>query len=126
MGEREMLQRAAKAAGIDAPYDERWGGMLLPVTIHQPDDGYTFWNPLTNSDDALELAAKLRLSIDHNHPADQQRWVVAERQGCEGCFDPVCCIEDEFEESGRVEATRLAITRAAASLTPAPEGERGG
>lgn len=120
MDDRQLLEDAARAAGIDAPYDEKWGGMLLPVTIQDPDDGYEFWNPLTNSGDALELAVKLRLCIDHNHPADQQRWVVAERQGCEGCYDPVCCVEDDFEdESQRISATRRAIVKAAAAMDAA-------
>jgi hypothetical protein len=35
------------------------------------------WNPLHDDGDALRLAVKLRLSIDHNHPADQQHWVSA-------------------------------------------------
>lgn len=120
MSDRSLLEDAAKAAGIDAAYDERWGGMLLPVTIEEPDDGYEFWNSLTNADDALRLAAKLRIDVCHNHPADQQPWVLAERQGCEGCFDPVTCIEDDFDESERIAATCRAITRAAAAIRSTP------
>jgi len=114
--DRELLELAAKAAGIDATYEDRWGGMLVPTTIEEPDDGVLFWNPRTNSGDALELATKLHLSIDHNHPADQSRYVAVERQGCEGCYAPVCCIEDEFEENERIDATRRAIVRAASEI----------
>ncbi len=76
----------------------------------------TRWNPLTDDGDALRLAVKLRLNIDHNHRADQQRWVAADRNGCEGCYAPVSCVEDEFEEADRHAATRPAIVRAAAEI----------
>lgn len=106
--DRELLELAAKAAGYDYA---KFGGYIVEDGI--PGN----WNPLTDDGDALRLAVALRMSIDHNHPADQRRWVVAERQGCEGCFDPVCCIEDDFEdESQRPAATRRAIVRAAAEI----------
>ena len=113
MEDIELLEWAAKAAG----YIEVW----------QP-DGWTDdgpwrwhetmqWNPLQDDGDALRLAVKLRLSIDHNHPADQQHWVVADRNGCEGCYAPVSCVEDDFDdESQRSSATRRAIVRAAAEI----------
>lgn len=74
------------------------------------------WNPLEDDGDALRLAVKLRLSIDHNHTADQQRWVSADRNGCEGCYSPVSCVEDDFDEQDRSAATRRAIVRTAASI----------
>ncbi|MBU4609187.1 hypothetical protein IMZ29_01030 [Achromobacter sp. GG226] len=114
--DRELLELAAKAIGLDAAYDEKWGGMLIPVTVHAPDDGYEFWNPLEISGDAFDLAARLRLGIDHNHAADQQRWVSADRNGCEGCYSPVSCVEDEFDECDRLSAARRAVVRAAAEI----------
>lgn len=52
-----------------------------------------------------------------NVGGDQQLYVVAERPGCEGCFAPVCCIEDDMEdEAHRPSATRRAIVRAAAAI----------
>lgn len=72
---------------------------------------------MSTQPEALRLAVKLRLSIDHNHVADHQRWVAADRNGCEGCYSPVSCVEDEFdEESQRLAATRRAIVRAAAAI----------
>lgn len=116
MTDRELLELAAKAVGIKVPYDEKWGGMLIPVTVEWEGDGLDFWNPLTSSGDAFDLAVRLRLSVDHNHSADQQRWVSADRSGCEGCYSPVSCVEDDFEELGRVAATRRAIVRAASEI----------
>jgi hypothetical protein len=60
----ELLELAAKAAGIDAPYEKEWGGMLVPVSIQAPDDGFEFWDPLTDDGDRLRLARDLGISID--------------------------------------------------------------
>lgn len=127
MTDRELLELAAKAAGINIefiPSATRNKGSSLTkfevVAWHGPfisgSEGQDRWNPLTDDADALRLAVKLRLSLDHNHSADQQRWVASDRNGCEGCYDPVSCVEDEFEENDRAAATRRAITRAAAEI----------
>lgn len=115
--DRELLELAAKAAGFVITGWNRQRGEDVAVLS----DG-SYWQPLlkngiTDCDgDALRLAMKLRLAIDHNHPADQQPWVVAERQGCEGCYAPVACIEDDFDEGLRGDGTRRAIVRAAAEI----------
>lgn len=108
MSDRELLRLAAIACG---ELSTEW------VNNEAYFDGVLCrWNPLDDDGDALRLAVALRLSIDHNHSADQQRWVAADRQGCEGCYSPVSCIEDEFDESQRDTATRRAIVRAAAEI----------
>lgn len=117
--ERQLLELAAKAAGleINARQQRARDALINPATAGLwIIDGPTAWNPLRNDADALRLAVKLHLSIDHNHPADQQPWVSADRQGCEGCYAPVSCVEDEFEEPQRGAATRRAIVRAAAAI----------
>lgn len=110
MDDRTLLEAAARAAGMwPLPYWEDGRGFGVPDR--------EWWNPLTDDGDALRLAVKLRISLDHNHAGDQQRYVVAERPGCEGCFAPVCEIEDHIEdESLRPAATRRAIVRAAAAI----------
>lgn len=113
MTDRELLEFAAKAAGIELWHEDVFTtGLTRKVSKR----GILRWNPLTSDGDALRLAVKLRLSIDHNHIADQQRWVAADRNGCEGVCSPVSAVEDEFEESGRAAATRRAITIAAAEI----------
>lgn len=112
MDERTMLERAARAAGIDAPYDEKWGGMLIPVTVQEPDDGYEFWNPLTDDGDALRLAVKLRLRILPGNAgvrADDANSVF---------------FTEDFG-SDAAAATRLAIVRAAAALDKTGESNVG-
>ena len=115
MTDRELLELAAKAAGLEMMWGRDWHNTGAPLigALANPAD----WNPLTDDGDALRLAVKLRLSIDHNHTADQQHWVAADRNGCEGCYAPVSCVEDDFEdESQRSSATRRAIVRAAAEI----------
>lgn len=54
MEDSELLEIAAKSAGIDGDYSKRANAI-----VHA--DGY--WNPLADDGDALRLAAKLNLSI---------------------------------------------------------------
>ena len=118
MTDRELLELAAKAAGYDTSH--RWNAermSLKPPVIGLciPNVG-TLWNPLEDSGAALDLAVKLNLDIRHNPGTEQQLYVAASRSGCEGCYAPVSCFEDEFEESERPAATRRAIVRAAAAI----------
>ena len=100
--DKKLLELAAKAAGYN--YKPTQGVIVV--------DGVRCnWSPLDDDGDAFDLVVRLRLSVDHNHPADQQPWVSADRGGCEGCY-----IEDVFDESQRADATRRAIVRAAAAI----------
>jgi hypothetical protein len=54
MTDRELLELAAKAAGIDYYTRAQSGGMLT-------DNGE--WNPLTDDGDALRLAVKLKMCV---------------------------------------------------------------
>ena len=68
MTDRELLELAAKAAGIEivgdvdryvAQPDHFAGGLV----IRNDRGGDSLWNPLTDDGDALRLAVKLRLLI---------------------------------------------------------------
>jgi hypothetical protein len=105
MTDREYLELAAKAAGIEGEWEEH------PLFDGRDTSGiyvvgHTFlWNPLTDDGDALRLAVKLRLPI---------------RDGLNGT------VETGNERSGRpiwelcgddpLAATRRAIVRAAAEI----------
>lgn len=58
--DRELLELAAKAAGIDGVYMQRLTGDGLAVRgcLVQ------LWNPLTDDGDALRLAVKLRITVE--------------------------------------------------------------
>ena len=101
--DRELLELAAKAAGIAGTYIEAWGDVGI-TAAHQRTQ---LWNPLENDGDALRLAVKLNIPI---FPYDDETstgtvGVVAKNWGC--------------KEAN----TRRAIVRAAAALA-AQDGEK--
>ena len=93
MNDRELLEMAAKAAGLKVKYTEPSliSGKVFQVFFH--DDGYQAdWHPLTDDGDALRLAVKLGITV----------------------FSPDCA---EYHNGGDVcAAVRLAIVRAAAEI----------
>ena len=106
MTDRELLELAAKAAGIVIRDSTRWKNTVVcQVTLDDGSTNYVRWNPITDSGQALELAVKLRLPI---------------RDGLNGT------VETGNERSGRpiwelwgddpYAATRRAIVRAAAEI----------
>lgn len=61
MTDRELLELAAKAAGIEVVWCAT-GTMLLPAT--KSNEGCDEWNPLTDDGDALRLAVKLGMNLE--------------------------------------------------------------
>ena len=57
MSDRELLEYAAKAAGID------WDAQMDNGTIVIAAEAHLFWNPLTNDGAALRLAVKLNMTL---------------------------------------------------------------
>jgi len=98
MTDRELLEAAAKAAGMPAFAS---GATGLRVSHDGVRSGY-IWNPLTDDGDALRLAVKLRLVNSLTFPdvpsVASEQWVM---------------------NGGEIDwyaATRRAIVRAAASI----------
>ena len=103
MTDRELLELAAKAAGIEyhSYVDEVWG-----TGINIGDVDIPLWNPLTDDSDALRLAVKLRLLI---LPCKSGEIVTVDSYST----------NDESTENARHDsyaATRRAIVRAAAEI----------
>jgi hypothetical protein len=101
MTDRELLEAAAKAAGLEGrvfwseAHDTMfWVNLYDAGTEYQED---AVWNPLVDDGDALRLAVKLHL------------W-EAVRMAHRSLGEPDCA--DMYA------ATRRAIVRAAAALTP--------
>jgi len=111
MTDRELLELAAKAAGMPHTYNEFWRGFY----IKNPDGSWApnHWNPLTDDADALRLAVRLKIEFyigddagvatyagyfDPARPSNRQRFAI-ERHG-----------DDPYA------ATRRAIVRAAAEI----------
>ena len=102
--DRELLEMAAKAAGL--PMCEEWdcaadGDGIL---IGAGNGDLKPWNPLTDDGDALRLAVKLDISLLGDFP--QNIVVVA--------FDARRIIEKH--DGDQYAATRRAIVRAAAAI----------
>lgn len=99
MNDRELLELAAKAAGISFFVDSRgremqMHGGLMPAP----------WNPLTDDSDALRLAVRLGLRLDID-PCGT--WVIKGKMSFLTPLDAA---------SGAEAVTRRAITRAAAEI----------
>lgn len=99
MTDRELLELAAKAAGID--------GYFASDDQNERDE---YWNPLTDDGDALRLVVKLKIEIGYllSNEAWAKGWVSAKvfkesNELRDGTYDPCA-------------ATRLAIVRAAAEI----------
>ncbi len=108
MTDRELLEAAAKAAGLHIEWD--------PYIGDGEDDGGYFivsngvtWSPLDNDGDALRLAVKLQIAVD---PREDLCW--ARGNGGIECAH-VSPGQDGYE-SDIYAATRRAIVRAAAAL----------
>lgn len=95
MSDRELLELAAKAAGI--PYESIW-----PVSSEYLDKA---WNPLTDDADALRLAVKLNIEISPDPFHDSVY--------CEPKSNPESTITVEALDAFGV---RRAIVRAAAEI----------
>lgn len=101
MTDRELLELAAKAAGIEL----NWPESDYPEIVQPNILGVRgVWNPLTDDGDALRLVVKCRLEI--GFPAPRKVWSFG-RKG------DVC---SEEYKSDPLAATRRAITRAAAEI----------
>jgi hypothetical protein len=117
MTDRELLELAAKAAGIAVSWKTWVTGKAaefgsIKYTKHEGFlAGAKQWSPLTDDGDALRLAVKLRLNVIHRSTSDGVMRVTAEVDW--GIFH-----EDFHEDHGSdpYAATRRAITRAAAEL----------
>lgn len=105
--DRELLELAAKAAGIEGEYFEfeTWPDGI-GCAIYNGEGDEVGWNPLTSDGDALRLAVKLEIQAGYSSFTGNAyvRWNRGETT------DAVYGPEDPYA------ATRRAIVRAAAEL----------
>jgi hypothetical protein len=107
MTDRELLDLAAKAAGLefDPTYKNAHGLMVVrDGAVCQSDQ--VLWNPLTNDGDALRLAVKLHMSVLSNEHAS---WVATG-------MHQIVRAEEHHDGADPYAATRRAIVRAAAEI----------
>jgi hypothetical protein len=64
MSDRELLERAAKAAGIvGGVFHEGNDYLIATIDYDDENDCRCFWNPLEHNHQAFELAVKLNMSV---------------------------------------------------------------
>ena len=104
MTDKELLELAAKAAGIKIIRITDTG---MPL-IHGKDENgkhWDSWNPLTDDGDALRLAVKLRMMVD-----------VGGGGLCTADIEALESSVNEIATPDPYAATRRAIVRAAAAI----------
>ena len=104
--DRELLEMAAKAAGIDIEPGYGHAGSPESEMFFQDDQGFCqSWNPLTDDGDALRLAVKLEINI---LPSMEE--CSARNPGYSASWHNELATTDPYA------ATRRAIVRAAAEM----------
>ena len=106
MTDRDLLEFAAKAAGMDVSF-------IGPLGVYTRATDTQAWNPLTDDGDALRLAVKLGLEvcIDIRYEYEPRTHVIG------FCNDVGAGTLDAIEVHGDpYAATRRAIVRAAAEI----------
>ena len=119
MTDRELLELAAKAAGIDGRYEDGYIAYFESSGVPPEDSAWTeLWNPLTDDGDALRLAVKLRLNIEPNYSwevqGDMTTSIPHESVTCGFKWEDDWC--EETCNDDPYAATRRAIVRAAAEI----------
>lgn len=102
--DRELLELAAKAAGMPAPYDEHG---VFSAWVGDPVHGH-WWDPLESDSDALRLAMKLGICIQFIPQCDTVQ-VYQERSTTGEPFNVHVAGLGDIE-------TRRVITQAAAEI----------
>lgn len=116
MTDRELLELAAKAAGLELDWDVPDGASPWVITGEGSDRGPVApWNPLEDDGDALRLALSLSLDLVFDcYPAkalDKHRSSFRVRIWTRGW------VKEEFaSEEAKGAAVRRAIVRAAAAI----------
>ena len=114
MTDREMLELAARAAGIKGEVINAEG---LGAWIPMPGASSAVWNPLDDDGDALRLAVKLELILCVRREGVTDATMRAPRTG----MTPYLSFLEQHKDDPYA-ATRRAIVRAAAEIGRQMEG----
>lgn len=115
MTDRELLEFAAKAAGIDAKWQDEeaadFDAEYLGMRVANRGYLNEYWNPINDDGDALRLACHLRINIEHvensgRRPFGVNCWPLGRGD----------CGHIETDVTDYNAATRRAIVRAAAKI----------
>lgn len=107
MTDKELLELAAKAAGISIVWDDKWNCFMRDARpVQEFDSELLPWRPLTDDGDALRLAVKLKMRVD-----------VVDFAVYVWTLNGIVSIKESTTMGYDIEeATRRAIVRAAAEI----------
>ncbi len=114
MNDRELLELAARAAGVGYTWSEFWETMARPLNDGSGWDNRATWNPLKDDGDALRLAVVLGLTVECDFN-DSDTCTTSETRG-EILADESSGMLGELVGEPEFAATRRAIVRAAAEI----------
>lgn len=109
MNDRELLELAAKAAGLNYTWCEFWETMARPLKDRSGWNHRFVWNPLRDDAAAFRLAVQLNLDVQIDFNEEEAKVYIYGGWVGDG-------IEEELGELDRYQATRRAIVRAAAEI----------
>lgn len=110
MNDRELLEFAAKACSVSLQWPQDLGGADFLSPRETTD--WQLWNPLKDDGDALRLAVKLRVNIEHIKTLGGDDFGV----NCWPVGRGDCGVSEEGDLSDYAAITRRAIVRAAAEI----------
>ena len=111
MTDKELLEAAARAAGIKGEWDDGCPGFV--TSFNKGTMQFTLFDPLTDDGDALRLAVKLKMDV--------KQW---ESNSIAVAVWDKHATEDATQD--RYNATRRAIVRAAAAIGSSHNAESNG
>lgn len=119
--DQELLEAAAKAAGIEIHESDDGTMQRRPVWamthyVQGQPYGEHRWDPLNDDAQALRLAVKLKINIEHMKTLGGKEYGV----NCWPLGRGDCGVSEDGDISDYAGATRRAIVRAAAALDPTP------
>lgn len=107
MTDRELLELAAKAAGVEGQFTLGSGNAL---ELAKPRGFQIYWNPLTDDGDAFRLAVKLDIEFLPDYTMDGRGVLARERNNVRN--EDFCL----YVKEGIYSATRRAIVGVAAQI----------
>ena len=122
MNDRELLEMAAKAAGVSAYWSTDGTIQARPlfvVSVISATGEMPYeeeWNPQKNRAQALELAVQLKINITHDNYEDFELSVSAKIKTPAGFWDSYIFTEEVLQEAHRLNVTCRVIVHAAAAI----------
>ncbi len=117
MNDRELLELAAKAAGIGGYWDDSYAAFV--TKRNASGIAQAFWCPLSDDGDALRLQTTLGLSVEpYPYYTDPKHSVIVKqrRRGDQMRESNPTQVVELYRDSDPQTATRRAIVRAAAEI----------